>query len=312
MASFNTAGEDMAVDTIGENATAGSTMDYRRELAPHEFRGDYATFQDFTGCSMEQELGVAMQLKKSSKYFRRLRYVKSCEDVPKLLESVREMKEDFTWSVSFDTQLVANLARHGFLPMCIQAFSDYAVLAPKLHKKRCIMDFSDLHVPKSVKKRSSRFRVSVDECFDYCIKMCCEQHGDHCWFYPALIKAYKNIFRSPNGVNGVSMHSVEVWFGDDVVAGEIGYACGGVYTSLSGFSNKDSAGTIQCCCIPKLLKASNFDFWDLGMTMEYKTKLGGRAVPRHEFLGRLFSSRDKQTRLVCPKHNHAREILNMA
>ena len=81
--------------------------------------------------------------------------------------------------------------------------------------------------------------------------------------------------------------------GGEIVAGEIGYAVGGVYTSLSGFSFADSAGTIQCCAVAKMLQTCNFDFWDLGMAIEYKLKLGAHEENRKAFLELLFASRDR-------------------
>ena len=102
-------------------------------------------------------------------------------------------------------------------------------------------------------KKAKKYKVTVDECFDFCVQSCCRQHGENCWLYPPLIKAYRQIFDC-GGLNGVKLHSIEVWNGVDVVAGEIGYSIGGVYTSLSGFTLQDSAGTIQCCVVPKILR----------------------------------------------------------
>ena len=97
------------------------------------------------------------------------------------------------------------------------------------------------------------------------------------------------------------MHSIELWDKEtgNLVAGEIGYAIGGVYTSLSGFRKPGtkSAGTIQCCCVAALLRRSGFVIWDLGMGMEYKYKLGAKDVPRKEFLQRLRSVRGMQVTL---------------
>jgi Leu/Phe-tRNA-protein transferase len=73
-----------------------------------------------------------------------------------------------------------------------------------------------------------------------------------------------------------------------LVAGELGYVVGGVYTSLTGFSLRDagaaSAGAVQLLATARLLDANGFALWDLGMGMAYKTDLGAADVPRADFI----------------------------
>ena len=271
-------------------------VDYKRKLTPLEFREDYADYQDFTGQGVQIELQVAMWLKKSNSFWKRLRFIKSTDVAEKVFEQVKDMEEEFTFSISYEPKLLADFARYGFLPMCIQCAADLAAFTPKLHRNRSLLDFKDLYVSKNTRKKSKNFYVSIDECFDFCIQQCCKQHGDHCWFYPALIQSYRHIFdrNDQGGLLGVTMHSIEVWSNDgSVVAGEVGYAIAGVYTSLSGFKLLKSAGTIQLSVVPAILKSCGFDFWDLGMHMKYKEKLGAKKTPRKEFVNRLFESKEK-------------------
>ncbi len=271
-------------------------VDFMRKLKPSDFRSDYGKYKDFTDQGLQVELQVAMWLKKSSSFWKRMRFVKSTDSAVKVLEQVKDMHEEFVFCVSFDPKLMADFARHGFLPMCIQCAADLAAFTPKLHRSRSLLDFTDLYVSKNTRKKSKKFRVTVDKCFDFCIQQCCVQHGDHCWFYPALIQSYKSIFdqNDKGGVLGVTLHSIEVWSNDgSVVAGEVGYAVAGVYTSLSGFKLLDSAGTIQLSVVPSILQSCGYDFWDLGMHMDYKGKLGAKKTPRKEFLKRLSESKDK-------------------
>jgi hypothetical protein len=74
----------------------------------------------------------------------------------------------------------------------------------------------------------------------------------------------------------VRFYSIEVWnrASGDLVAGELGYTVGSVYTSLTGFANESSAGSVQLSTLGCLLQCSEDTVWDLGMEMEYKKLLG--------------------------------------
>jgi hypothetical protein len=94
------------------------------------------------------------------------------------------------------------------------------------------------------------------------------------------------IFRS-GGQGPVKVHSVEVWQGGNLVAGEIGVAVGACFVSYSGYSEQPSSGTVQCITLGAYLQSKGFKLWDLGMGMAYKHRLGAQDTPRLMFLARL-------------------------
>ena len=61
----------------------------------------------------------------------------------------------------------------------------------------------------------------------------------------------------------------------------------------SGFTEMDSAGTIQMAVMSKYLKDLGFVLWDFGMHMSYKEGFGSKPTPRMEFLRLLHENRDK-------------------
>jgi Leu/Phe-tRNA-protein transferase len=69
-----------------------------------------------------------------------------------------------------------------------------------------------------------------------------------------------------------------------LVAGEFGTVVGGVYTSYSGYKDENSAGTVQLVLAGRRLRDSGFAFWDLGMLLPYKERLGAQALDRAKFL----------------------------
>ena len=158
-----------------------------------------------------------------------------------------------------------------------------------------------MHIGKSTKRHAKNFRISVDKCFNLVAKGCRNQHGTNCWLYPPLLQAYLAIHLNKLTNRGVSFHSFEVWNKDDkLVAGELGYAVGGAYTSLTGFSDASFAGNVQLHATGYLLRQLGFLMWDFGMHMKYKEDLGAIEIPRKEFVARLTSLRDfRPRRLQC-------------
>lgn len=139
------------------------------------------------------------------------------------------------------------------------------------------------------------------------------------WFYAPLTDAYREIHsaNASGGVERVRMHSCEVHDRETgaLVAGEVGYASGGVYTSLSGFHEPgtDSAGTVQLYCLGAILSKLNFRMWDLGMGMEYKFGLGAREMSREGFLSVLREARGNESCvLACDERMGCDEALRGA
>ncbi|MDR0389278.1 MAG: leucyl-tRNA--protein transferase, partial [Spirochaetaceae bacterium] len=59
---------------------------------------------------------------------------------------------------------------------------------------------------------------------------------------------------------------------------------GSVYTSYSGYHDESNAGKAQMVLTARWLKERGFAFWDLGMPMQYKNKLGAENIGLKRFL----------------------------
>jgi Leu/Phe-tRNA-protein transferase len=255
---------------------------------------------------------------------------------------IREMPFHFYWGGRFAAKQIAAYARAGFLPMALNLSDKGEVAQPvplfKLHRKRCVIDLNVLSAfaanPKSSLgddcrealffraarsnrgKRSNVLRLSVNESFMKVVEGLNKQHKDSSWIYEPLVEAYLGLnvlgaesdgmqITGPVGAFGVQVHSIEVWEGDQLIAGELGYTVGASYTSLSGFHAKSGSGTVQMLALGELLRSRGFVLWDLGMVMKYKVDIGGQVISRGDFLKMFYDARSmSNVELVSSNTNY--------
>ena len=173
------------------------------------------------------------------------------------------------------------------------------------------------------------------------IVKCLEQHGES-WLHPPVVQVsahlvsalhfcdfelledsrlspFESVTRSrmqgfrelfeQGGCGHVRVHSIEVWKDGVLVAGELGYSVGAMYTSLSGFTCLDSSGTVQIVSLGLILHEHGFDCWDLGMGMDYKQSMGAKNVHRLRFLEKLRAVRERSVKELGMAATPARDIL---
>lgn len=209
-------------------------------------------------------------------------------------------QDDFYVSRHFDPLLLSHLMYEGFLPIASD-FQDKCFLLPKLHRQRCVLLLkpdAPEHAPKIVRKRAKKFKLVLNRDFDSVVDGCHEKHGIP-WLYPPIVESFKTLFKA--GDDGVELYpgrkvrffTVELYnvATDTLAAGELGYTVGSVYTSLTGFSRANGAGTVQLHALSKFLYLAGFKMWDLGMSMDYKMGLGAKDLERDDFLEQLYKWR---------------------
>jgi Leu/Phe-tRNA-protein transferase len=206
---------------------------------------------------------------------------------------------EFCWSLYFDPPFIVRLMYSGYLPICTRLDESLYCLLPKLHTKRAVWRTDELlHVSTKVRKHAHNFVLSINRDFRGVVAGIREQHGENCWFFPPLENALTDIatcrYKLPSNCS-VTVVSVELWsVGDNrLVAGEIGYTVGSIYTSMTGFYRDSGSGSVQLVCLGGLLRRLKFDLWDFGMMMDYKKNIGCREIPRNQFIESLRLYRDK-------------------
>lgn len=207
------------------------------------------------------------------------------------------MENNYYWSDDFSTSFYILLAKAGFITVS-NKYDEGVVLLPEIQFEYAVLDFCDLHISKSVKKLLERddYSFSINEKSEELLESISSYHKDS-WLYEEYIQIVRELFSKR--VDNFVMMSVELCNSEgELVAGELGYKIGGVYTSLTGFFKKEKRyknyGKLQMVLLAHYLEKEGFSFWNLGHPfMQYKLDLGAKVYSRDRFLNRWLSETKK-------------------
>jgi Leu/Phe-tRNA-protein transferase len=216
-------------------------------------------------------------------------FISPQDDPRKIIDAIIKTgyEKEECLALDFDPAFASGLMAEGFLLMSGPAQvedSEITVLIPKHHALRSVLFFEDLHQSRSVKRFLPRYELRADADFDLVIEKCIAAYGDG-WLTEPLINLIRDI-RARRDLR-VRPFSFGLYRNGELRAGEFGVVTGRVYTSYSGYHEESSAGTVQMILTAHWLKDHGFAFWDLGMPLDYKQKLGAKLLNTGEFI-RLF------------------------
>ncbi|MFT7004338.1 MAG: Leu/Phe-tRNA-protein transferase [Sulfurimonas sp.] len=215
-----------------------------------------------------------------------------------------DMKNSYYWSDDWSEEFYTELAIAGFISTSFDTKTGL-VLLPELQYNYSILDFENLHISKKVQKliNKDNYVFSINTRFNEVLEQISSQHKYN-WLKDEYLQLLKNLYTNKKD-NNFQIISIEVISRDskELIAGEVGYIIGSIYTSLSGFSSKekeyDNYGTLQLVLLAKFLEKKGFSFWNLGHSyMLYKKKLGCEIYERVDFLKRW--NQDKLSPIINP------------
>jgi leucyl/phenylalanyl-tRNA--protein transferase len=162
--------------------------------------------------------------------------------------------------------------------------------------ERGILDFADLHVPRSLGRASRRhpFRLTIDAAFAAVIRGCrgTPRPGqDGTWITADIVEAYERLHQL-----GVA-HSAEAWHAGRLVGGIYGVEVDGAFAAESMFYHEPNASKLALLHLIDHLGARGLDWLDIQVLTPHMARLGARAVARDRFLARLAATRARGLRL---------------
>ncbi|MDA3850972.1 MAG: hypothetical protein PF447_06835 [Spirochaetaceae bacterium] len=203
------------------------------------------------------------------------------------------------WSENWSPSFYCSLAYEGLISTSIShPEQSINLLMPEMQREYALLDWSNLHVSSQIqrfmKKHEEPLILSVNHNPNRVIKALQDYH-DPCWINHDYAEVINQIAQ---GEYPVKIIAVELFSSSGILlAGELGYQIGAVYTSLSGFCQRTKGqtnwGSLQMILLAKELQQRGFHFWNLGHPhMDYKKRLGARVLSREEFLCRWKESRE--------------------
>lgn len=150
--------------------------------------------------------------------------------------------------------------------------------------ERGVLFFDELKIPRSLQrslKKNPEYRFSTNEAFGLVVENCRKQARPGqfgTWILPEMVEAYTRFFEA-----GFAK-SFEVWKGSELVGGMYGVFVEGVFSGESMFHREPEASKRALLFAIETLKAQDVKWIDTQMVTDVVEKLGGRLIPRHEYL----------------------------
>ena len=189
--------------------------------------------------------------------------------------------------VSFGDELTVDNLRRAYRLGIFPWHIDGLPLPWYCPEKRAILDFADIHIPKSLERaqRKQQFTFTIDTAFDCVIENCAHivRSGEKgTWITPEFIRAYSELHEQ-----GMA-HSVEAWNADgDLVGGVYGVDAGGVFCGESMFHLEPNASKLALLFVIEHLRSRGSTWLDAQVMTPHIRALGAKEIRRKEFLRKL-------------------------
>ena len=154
---------------------------------------------------------------------------------------------------------------------------------------RLVLKLDEFKVSRSLRKTLKKdvFKVTLDRAFEEVIRGCASapregQRGT--WITKEMQEAYIEL-------HGLGFaHSVETWWGEELVGGLYGVSLGKAFFGESMFHRRTDASKVALAVLVETLQSWGFHFIDAQMTTEHLLRFGAAEMPRRVFLKRLQSA----------------------
>jgi len=148
---------------------------------------------------------------------------------------------------------------------------------------RFVLEFDEFKVSKSLRKTINKniFEIKFDTNFEQVMRECKNinrANQDGTWIQDDVIEAYVKIHEI-----GLA-HSFEAYLDGELVGGGYGINVGNIFCGESMFTLKTDASKVALYYLVQRLKEKGFKLLDCQIPTPHLKSLGGKVMPREEFL----------------------------
>lgn len=150
-------------------------------------------------------------------------------------------------------------------------------------QQRGILDFKDLHIPKSLIKnlKKESWNFTMNTAFPEVMENCAEQirpDQGGTWITDYIKKHYIDFHEAG------FVHSFECWENGNLIGGMYGVFVDGNFSGESMFFKKSNASKACLLYVIKVLKDTGVNWMDIQMVTEHMKRFGGKEIEKNIFL----------------------------
>ncbi|MDM8532110.1 hypothetical protein QUF63_13140 [Anaerolineales bacterium HSG25] len=205
---------------------------------------------------------------------------------------------DYYLTDDWSPEMYNALAYVGFISVSVKDQTGAHYLMPEMQFSYVVLHWKNLHISKQLRKFIAKnlfhdqYYISLNQELAPIFEGVSRYHGARNWLTERYLNLLNALIPDPDMPTSMATHikpvAVGLWHHDQLIGGEIGYLTGGIYTSLTGFfdrENYSNFGKIQLIGLALLLKKFGYTCWNLGHPyMVYKFEMGGLEYERENFL----------------------------
>ena len=141
----------------------------------------------------------------------------------------------------------------------------------------------DIHVSASMRKilKKGIFTITENNAFDAVMAACALTRPDGTWSSQEMLDAYPAFHRAGHA------HSFEVWQDGELAGGLYGVRIGRIFFGESMFSLRPNASKAALIHLAQNCAARGIELIDSQVHTPHVERMGGRNIPRREYLARL-------------------------